>query len=549
MISRYNSNCKRCGQPIVAGESKISKGRRSEGWIHEDCSSINGPIDFGQAPSSIPEVYNEFTPSQYQQDIFEFIQNGTGNAVVEAVAGSGKTTTIVKALSFTPPTDKVAFVAFNKHIADELKRRAPGHVKVCTLHSLGFSNLRRSLPYRQNVDENKLSQIMDGIPELQTRTLPGDPELLPEDRSARYTLRSSITKLVSLTKATLTDEWDAPAVMSMADRYGVDLNGEGDRAVQLLPEIIQLSAERNTVIDFDDMIWMPLRFELELEKFDWLFIDEAQDLNASQIKFVLNSIKPGGRIIAVGDRNQSLYGFRGADTQAIPRLIEALNATLLPLSITYRCPVSHVKLAQAFVPQIEARPDAIEGIVADIKEQALASLVRDGDMLVCRVNAPLISLAFQLIRAGVKATVRGRDIGKNMVTLVDKFTTDDISTFELLLSEYQRKEMERLERRKLSGQIMALTDKCDTLFAIAAECDSVCMIKECILAIFSDDIAGVVLSSVHRAKGLEADRVFILKPELMPHPLAKQEWEVEQEANCKYVAITRSKSELYFVRE
>jgi len=67
--------------------------------------------------------------------------------------------------------------------------------------------------------------------------------------------------------------------------------------------------------------------------------------------------------------------------------------------------------------------------------------------------------------------------------------------------------------------------------------------------IFSDDThSGIILSSVHRAKGLEAERVFILKPELMPHPLATSEQELQQEMNIKYVAITRAKKELYIVR-
>lgn len=56
-----------------------------------------------------------------------------------------------------------------------------------------------------------------------------------------------------------------------------------------------------------------------------------------------------------------------------------------------------------------------------------------------------------------------------------------------------------------------------------------------------------MLSTIHKAKGLEAERVFILKPDLMPHPKAKRGWEIDQENNLRYVAITRSKRELYLV--
>src|SRR3990172_8957636 len=101
-----------------------------------------------------------FLPSKYQQTIFDFIVTGTGHAVVEAVAGSGKTTTIVNALDLTPKDARVGFVAFNKHIASELKKRAPDHVHVSTLHSLGLSILRK-LNDKIQVDDDKVGTILD----------------------------------------------------------------------------------------------------------------------------------------------------------------------------------------------------------------------------------------------------------------------------------------------------------------------------------------------------------------------------------------------------
>jgi len=65
--------------------------------------------------------------------------------------------------------------------------------------------------------------------------------------------------------------------------------------------------------------------------------------------------------------------------------------------------------------------------------------------------------------------------------------------------------------------------------------------------VFSDDKQGIAFSTVHKAKGLEADRVFILHPEMMPHPKASKPWEQQQERNIKYVSETRSKEYLGFV--
>ena len=55
----------------------------------------------------------------------------------------------------------------------------------------------------------------------------------------------------------------------------------------------------------------------------------------------------------------------------------------------------------------------------------------------------------------------------------------------------------------------------------------------------------IVLSSIHKAKGLEAPRVGILSAHLLPHPMARQEWSYQQEVNLAYVAITRARRELY----
>lgn len=61
---------------------------------------------------------------------------------------------------------------------------------------------------------------------------------------------------------------------------------------------------------------------------------------------------------------------------------------------------------------------------------------------------------------------------------------------------------------------------------------------------------GVTLSTIHKAKGLEAEKVYILALDLMPHPIALKsgkDWVLEQEKNMKYVAITRSKFELVYI--
>jgi DNA helicase-2/ATP-dependent DNA helicase PcrA len=306
-------------------------------------------------------------------------------------------------------------------------------------------------------------------------------------------------------------------------------------------------------LDYDDMVWFPAAGKVSCKQFDVLFIDEAQDLNKAQAALVMNSIKPGGRIIAVGDRNQSIYSFAGADSDSIPNLIDLLSATVMPLSTTYRCPKSHVALAQRLVPQIEAAAWAAEGTVRDVNEYEFVSQVTAGDLVLCRCNAPLVVPAFLLIRRGIKAVILGRDIGRGLKLLLSKVQKKHgvhnlLDTLAALV-EYGDKEIGKLLKMRKQSRAQALEDRIETIIALADGSSSMGQLEDKIETIFSDAAEGVTFSSVHRAKGAEADRVWILRPDLMPHPRVSAAWEMQQEYNIQYVALTRAKRELCFVQE
>jgi DNA helicase-2/ATP-dependent DNA helicase PcrA len=529
-------------------------------WVHDECpdyaplpshtqyrQSEPVTLGFGQSPvhaepddipSAIVPAPREFVPSKYQLDIFDFVSTGDGNAVVEAVAGSGKTTTEEKALDYTPKDKSVVYLAFNKRIVDEAKSRMPAHCKVATTHSQAFSNVRRHYG-RVTVDDRKTYHIID---ELQADAPWGQAEMIADNAPA-------IRQLVSLCKNTLVDNW--AGLDFLCDRFGIDLNGSQPDIYETVLKVLHVSRTQTGTIDFDDMLWYCATGQVNSEQHDYMFIDEAQDLNKAQLEFIKRSTKPDGRIIAVGDRSQSIYGFRGADTDAIPNLIEATDATLLPLSICYRCPKSHVELAQSIVPQIEWRENALDGVIGNLFEDELINHVKPGDMAICRVNAPLVKPAFELIRQGVKAVIIGRDIGQGLVTLIAKVSkkhnADTVIQLISALYDYSEREISKLMQAHKNQQAATLSDQVDTIIALCEGADTIQQVKDKIASVFKDEVQGVAFSSVHRAKGLEAERVFIIRPELMPHKLAVQPWQQIQESNIRYISLTRSKSELYFV--
>jgi superfamily I DNA/RNA helicase len=262
--------------------------------------------------------------------------------------------------------------------------------------------------------------------------------------------------------------------------------------------------------------------------------------------------KKMGRIVCVGDSKQAIYGFRGADTASIPDLITRLGAVVFPLSISYRCAKAIIKEAQAFVPDIEPAPNAVEGEIKYMNDTDIIQVVQPKDFILCRINAPLVSTCFKLLRAGKKAYVKGRDIGTNLINFIETFCKDnqDIPLNDLVTSimEYRDAKVVMLQGQGKELEAIAVEDKCDTLLVFCENVKSVIELKLKIEAMFLDNSEGVCLSTVHKAKGLETDTVYILKPEVMPHPKAKSAWQQEQELNLKYVAITRAKNTLVWVK-
>lgn len=544
--------CPKCGAPMVLRTAKRGSNRGNQFW---GCSKYFATKCRGSLPYPLPTAASEHTPAPapkldwkptpQQQKIFDFITNSTLNAVIEAVAGAGKTTTIVKALELLDSTLKIAFLAFNVKIKNELAKRAPAFVHVSTLNSLGNGNVREALSGAR-FDEYKLLNIVDDLAD-QTDT--------NDEYNKVKGLKGTVVKLVNLCKANL-ESPSYQVLEQICDKYGIDIEDDDKDLVTLLVKrVLALSVADAHSYDYGDQIYWSAKgtHGVVCKTFDVVFVDEAQDLNKAQIAMLLKTVKTGGRVIAVGDRYQSIYGFRGADIEAIPNLIKALNATTLPLSLTFRCPKSHVKLAQELVPHIQALPTAAEGVLDYITGYQALSMYTPGDLVLCRCNAPLVKPAMALIRRGIKAVILGRDIGSNLVALIDKVEqktrehTLDGLLFEL--EQYCNKQARKLTKRGKGNQAQVLEDKVETIIALSEDCDTVRQLKAKIDQVFSDTEQGVVFSSVHKAKGTEAPRVFVLKINLMPHPKATTDWQLEQERNIKYVALTRSKAELYLINE
>ena len=477
--------------------------------------------------------------SDYQRAIFADVAEGLGHTVVIARAGSGKTSTAMEALNHVPRGKSAIMVAFNKSIAKELERRAPRGVDVCTLHSFGFRALRGAYG-NVKVDGKKSRAICDqrfGTAFEQRKRI------------------GSLAKATSLAKGMLVD--DADGIDAICDRFDIDAGTGPNQRAAFCKDVLWLleqSSNEVDVIDFDDMIWMPIKHDLRVRGYDRVFVDETQDLNAAQLELVLKACKERGRICAIGDDRQAIYQFRGADENAIARIIERLDAKQLPLSITYRCGKAIARLAAEVVPDFVPNETNPEGMVGDCTIDKMRELAAAGDFILSRTNAPLIGNCLALIKAGKPANIAGRDIGAGLLALIDKSKATlvdqliDKSKATLVdqliawVNEWCNKEIERRLKKDPDADVDDLRDRADCIEALSEGETVTARVRARVESLFSDRHSHekIILSSVHRAKGLERDRVFMLADTF-------RRGRSTAEDNIFYVAVSRAKHELWMV--
>lgn len=524
-----------------------------------------------------------FQASKYQQAIFEAVERYDRDIVVSAVAGSGKSTTLKQLLDYIPERMSVLYLAFNSDAAKSLGDKLTSYAQekqeqgenVCnytssTIHSLGNSTLRAA-GIANKPKNNKYSQLCKAY-------------LMDHMADFQYSLIAQFSKLVDMVRLTLS-QTDEDSLKALMQRFEIDIQTHeldyNDNLVEteawstvkrgvssVLKEGIRLARSAKEY-DFTDMIWLPSSQAMNLQpkQYDWVLVDEAQDLSPAQRELVLKAKKSNGHFIAVGDRKQAIYGFAGASLRSIDEIIEATGAVEMPLSICYRCPQSVIDLANTIWPGTEARPDAPEGTLETIANDKVESLVKPGDLILCRLTAPLVEQCLSLLRKGIRANVRGKDLGAQFTSLLENIKKSaKVPEQRLFLdlvnlaSAYERHQVAILSRNLDENEmkIDSLQDKMSTLLALyeayldqtGEESGSLQGFQDYIKAFFQDDPdAQIILSTGHRAKGLEYKRVFILQSDRLPHPKAKTVEAIIQEHNLMYVMYTRAMEALYLVRE
>lgn len=490
------------------------------------------------------------TWSTQQDAVFAaFLDTFGSNLVVRARAGTGKTTTIEEAVKRwlqANPTRSVTVCAFGKDIQLELQKRFVGFpVSVKTLHSLGLAAVKRYWP-DVAVQKWGISDRENALAERACGPTAPDPikKLVAKLCTKGRLCAPHAMKLGDLTDVLYTFECD-PDEQWAEDGYNAAyVESKALAAMELAATV------KPREIDGADMLYLPVRNKWLRKSEDMVVVDEAQDMNACQLEIAQGICRE--RLVVVGDDRQAIFAFAGADSGSLDRLKAAYSATELPLNTTYRCGRSIVTEAQGFVADFEAGSDNPEGLVDYLSGDKLTAAAGPGDFVLSRVNAPLVSVAMSLLRAGKRTKIAGRDIGRGLVTLTRKLKATSVPDFLRKTEAWKQREATRLQS-KFKGRLDSPTyqqrldgilDQAEMLSSLADGAKNVEEVVDRIEALFTDDGLGdlglIVCSSVHKAKGREAGRVFILKDTLRPG-------QGIEEDNICYVAITRAKHTLTYV--
>lgn len=486
-----------------------------------------------------------FAPTPEQAAIVEAARTTKANLLVSALAGATKTSTLVL-VSQAVLTPTLA-LAFNKRIAEEMATRLPGHVQSATINSICHRAWMAAQNKRMAVDANKgynsLKEYADSRPQFEKREIQENFSAIMRAvrlaKSAGYVPPKARSMGKSLCEA---GEFEA----SLWTAVDCDID---DFFLSVVDEMLlrSIAESYSGLIDFDDQIYMATLFGGQFTKYPLVLGDEVQDWSPLNFETVKRLI--GNRLIAVGDPNQAIYGFRGAHTSAMSVLKETFDMKELPLTVSMRCPRKVVEYVQHRVPHMRYPDWAIEGKVERLG-QLDPQAIPDGAAIICRNNAPLFACAMRLIRAGRGVHLVGNDIGAGLVKLMKKIapTTVPKEEFRTAINRWRSGEISRQPEARHA----IINDKaaCMQVFADVGNDSSEAMV-------WAENLfkhAGPIqMMTGHKSKGLEYDTVYHLEPHLIPSKWSRKAAEegdatqLQQEYNLQYVIHTRAKKELFLI--
>ena len=486
----------------------------------------------------------EYPPTAEQIEIIRAAKETTDNLLIEALAGAAKTSTL-ELIAAALPGKPILCVAFNKKIAEEMAKRLPGHCVAKTMNSIGHTAWGQFTGKRLSLDKQKMGTILK------------DMDLTRQQKDELREMFGEVVQLASRAKLMgYVPEGRYEEAVHLISRQTLEEvladQEYGKLAWELLDRMLMRSITMafQGQIDFDDQIYMSTLFGAQLPRFPVVLVDESQDLSPLN-HYMVQQLVQNRRIIAVGDSCQSIYAFRGAVTDGMNMLRERFSMKVFTLSISFRCPKAVIELARSRAPNMQWSDFAIEGEVRDFAAQLNGGKALDWgpnlfpafSSIICRNNAPLMSLGLKLLKAGRGIQLTGFDISKRLIKTLGEFGDRDMPQTELI-GHLGRWRAGKLAEGKLKPETVEDRYACLVVFAEATGTLGAAIAHA--EALFAAE-GPIKLMSGHKSKGLEWDHVFHLDPWRVPSAFAKTSEEIVQERNIEYVITTRAKKSLTLI--
>ncbi len=292
------------------------------------------------------------------------------HSLVLAGAGSGKTRIITAKIFYLLTTlgllpSKILAITFTNKAAEEMRSRLLNMIptlrknglNVFTFHAFGLRFLRTHIhwlaPYRPNfslVDDAVKKTVIKNLVKEHLLKFPEQEHIFNDQATMQ------LSRFISLCKNRLYFP-DNENLTEQVDRF---FNFRKKTQKKYFIELYLLYDEQmkdNNSLDFDDLIVLPLRLAYNeascyrwFENIDYLLVDEYQDTDFAQEKLIELFAKAGAKITAVGDDNQSIYGFRGANVFNILSFQKKYkNVEIYVLEENYRSTGSILALANAVI--------------------------------------------------------------------------------------------------------------------------------------------------------------------------------------------------------
>lgn len=520
-----------------------------------------------------------FQPTEEQQAVIDATKAGGKSLMVKADAGCAKTTTLK--LLGQVMKGGVLGIAFNKSTANELQAQMPGNFVIKTANGLGHGAWIRANPGVSSwkIETKKLGQLITQLSKDQKLKLTSDQWGQTRDL-VTYAMQNGLTP----------DNQGKPLIEDSEDNWremAQELCWIPADEVEILSRLAKnvlmesIALARKGVISFDDQIYCSVCLGGRFTQFEDVISDESQDLNLLNHQMIAMSTRQQGRIIAVGDPKQSIYGFRGAVNESMEKLRELKPRDSwvdLPLHLTFRCPKVVVRRQQGHAPGFTAyhknpegqelwlpfQRSAITNKYIDHNENAAIPVWRWEELLavlpnpqakiaiLCRNNAPLMKMAFKLIRRRVSVMMLGRNLGKNLTAFSRKIMPDDSMDKVKCAIEITRwKDLESASALAVDNQskLDEIYDRAGCLEAVLedAEVRTAGEMREVLRQLFDRESGQVTLGTGHKAKGLEWDVVVHLDSWRIPSRQAKEAAKrgdfmpLQQDKNLGYVIETRTR--------